>query len=197
MNAASDGTNKSPSPILWLYVFFRAHNVPLEVFLRKPGSVGRAYFGYAGLMSIFWMAVFTIYTSHTNSEARAMEIFFFAFLASAFYHAVTGALTRPRHLHSSYMGNSVIGVVWPWLLQKRGELWIKKYAEPAMLLILGLVMVHISTPIGSYLLFGVFTLRGAILLIERRDRLRTEAMNDAVIEQRYLHEMYKPYMEDR
>ncbi|WP_020474445.1 hypothetical protein [Zavarzinella formosa] len=194
MNPSStERQDKLPPLLVMLFLWFRTHAAPLELILRKPGTAGRAYFSWASFFSVFWVAVFAACVAVNDRQMHAMCVFWIAFMVMAFVHAIAGARARKRGYacHSGYMGDSWIGVIWPWLLRRKGGWWIKSCVEPVLMFFGSIPVFLLCPPLGLYMLVGAFALLGITGYIEERDKRMAEAMNDAVIEQRHLHDLYR------
>ncbi len=151
---------------------------PLEPWLRKPGTWGDRHVNHQMVMGWLFIPVFS--SLMYPRESQTAVIWFWGLtLWLLLVHRIRGWWLRWRGYrpHSRYMG-------WSWM--PGDEVNAKCRGEPLLALLSGLLLMHISKPLGMYLLLG-----GTALFISSRwqkagDDAKLRQMHDVHIDEEWL-----------
>ncbi len=163
----------------------RALASPVEVFLRK--RFGCRYFGVASLGGLVAVPMWMLFWP--QDDPRPIMGFWLLYLVMQLRARLESMwmMHRGNIMHSRYNGSSRLARVFP----KCSESTIKGGVEPAIVCIIGVLLMTVSEPLGSYLVVAGISLALTNSVIEAVDRVQAIEMHDAFIEQRALSERFR------
>jgi hypothetical protein len=146
----------------------------LEVFFRR--RFGPRYFGLHTVVALLGIPLWMLLWPRESASALLV---FWALFVIMILRARVESFFRGQGEHSRFNG-------YPWLaliLKRTPEWQIKGGAEPLLAFLMGVLLLPLSQPLGSYLMFAALAL-GACQAITRSVQLaRARDLNDALIEQ--------------
>lgn len=149
----------------------------MALFLHR--KFGSRYIGRNAAMGILVILVFAAVMPMPG--AWTMILFLVAYF-KAWIYARAGVLyrrfKRQENEHTRYSG-------WPYLmtvLPGWTELTVKRFIEPLLVVVVGVVLWFFVPGLGLYLVMAGVSLFISVELAEAYDRRRAEMMHDAVIE---------------
>jgi hypothetical protein len=161
----------------WLLLISRIGAVTVEVFLHK--GFGRRYIGLQALLAFVLIPLWSSFWP--EHDMRAQIIFmeaYFAMLVIARMGVICNWF-RGTQPHSYYSGTPHLCR----LLPKLSENTVKKFVEPGVLLLVGLIVSDVSEPFGKYLMFAGICLFLSIAIGDAWIQKRAMDARDALIEQ--------------
>lgn len=186
--------NAQPTPdhhrtlLAALHFVCRSLAATVEVFLHRSGSFGERYLGLqaaAGILCLFFYTAFWRY-----ADVRPVLGFMVVYLA-ALALARFGVMTRLRRggeqVHSFYTGA-------PRIMRFTGRLreeTVKRIVEPMLVLLIGVLTMPASEPLGTYLMLVSFALFAVCNLAAGFERTRALDMNDAFQDQHNVAERFR------
>jgi hypothetical protein len=159
-----------------------AHVTPLEVLFRVPGTVGSRYFGKEAFWAFLYIPLFVIFAGPEGRGQAGIILFWGLYLVLLFVHRASSQVrwNQGCREHSRYIGDSWFGSLN--LPGFKDDNHAKKVWEPIACIVLGLIALPFSPPLGWYFLIGTATLAVPMMIIERRDRQRQLDLQDSSIE---------------
>ena len=156
------------------YRLFHCHLSALAVFIRRD-------FGLEALGINAFIAGLMILLTYAATGDPAMKAFLVMWLVAQIVQRVRSFRNKRRgmRIHSRYAG-------YPWLAMRvpfvRSETVAVRFVEPLLCLTAGWVLMHLSRPLGGFVMLGCvsFFIRNNIDAEIQRVRLRQ--MDDARIE---------------
>lgn len=163
----------------------RVLSAPVEVFLRT--GFGSRYFGLPSLVAVFAIPLWMLFWP--GESGSGIMLFWSLYLLMQLRAWVESArmVARGEIVHTRYNG-------WPRLarcFRRHGEREIKGAAEPLVVFGIGIGLLPLSLPLGSYLMTASVALAVNHGLMEAVERARALEINDALIEQRSLSEKFR------
>lgn len=160
---------------------------PVEVFLRT--RFGRRYFGVPAAIGFFavpmWMLLWP------GEDATPIFVFWVLYLIMQGRARVESILMSSRGdlVHTRYNGRPRLARVF----KRAGERRLKAATEPLLVLAVGVFMLPISEPLGSYLITAGICLALVASVIETVERNRLMSMHDAWLEQQHHAECFRDF----
>jgi hypothetical protein len=161
----------------WVMLFLRSIAVTLQVFLhRKFGSRFIGSQGFVGLLVIVFFGAFIGVPGTTGLTAFLLAYLFACLVARAHIDARKrrGGDTE----HSMYSGWPLLMSVFP----RCSELKVKRFIEPAFVVIVAAAVMNFFPALGLYLLMAGGVLFTVVNYDEAEEQRRVQNMQDAVIE---------------
>jgi hypothetical protein len=156
-----------------LHLTLQVMAAPVEVWLRKPGTVGERYFGIAAFLSLLFMPMFFAAVEMPDPYGGAL-IFWCAYIVMLAVHRVA-RVGRKAEVHSHCMGESIFGY----------------NVEPVVCFLVGGLLCVVSIPVGLYVVCAAFAVSFESEFIKARDRAQVRALRDARIEQENLASQFR------
>lgn len=152
--------------------------VPVQVLMRKVGTVGGRYISPHFAIGIVWIVVFC---SLVDPGQHPAPVIFFAILTASM--TVLHWVKRDVKGHSQYCGDSGLGYG-----KSVYTLW-----EPLAFALAGWAVMasELSTALGFFMMGSGVASGFFHSHLDDRDRARIRTMNDAALEQRYSMELYR------
>jgi hypothetical protein len=152
--------------------------ITLTVFLHK--RFGRRYGGIPAAIGAVLIFLFAgLGAPHSPIPMLLFLAAYILMLAAARIERVQ-AEARGELRHSRYNGECRLARFFP----KMDEITIKRRVEPALVLVLGLVMVAFSPPLGCYLIVASAALAVSVTQVVEYERAKAMMAVDAMIEGR-------------
>ncbi|QYO62488.1 hypothetical protein [Leptolyngbya sp. 7M] len=158
---------------------------PVEVFLRT--KFGSNYFGMPSVVALLLVPMWALFWP--QESPAGICVFWLLFIAFQLRARIETfrMLARGEHVHTRYNG-------WPRLariFKRMPESRIKAGLEPLLVFAVGVLMMPLSQPLGSYLMVAAFALGMTHAVIDSVERARALEMNDAMIEQQALADRFR------
>jgi len=158
---------------------------PLEACLRT--EFGPKYFGFAALAALalmpLWMAFWP-----DKSSTPLTGFWIYVLLMFARARAESGRMLRDgTNVHSRSNGISRLSRWFP----RMAEAKVKAKVEPGFCFIMGILLMYLSEPLGSFVLIATVGLVLAQSTIDSVERARVMELNDALIEQQSIAERFR------
>ena len=150
---------------------------PVEVFLRT--RFGRRYFGvpaFLGFMAVpMWMLFWP------REDPTPIFVFWGLYILMQLRARIEGwiMVARGDIVHTRYNGRPRLARIFKNIHEHK----LKGFHEPALAIIVGMFMLAVSEPLGSFLMTSGFCLGLVNSVIESIERNRAMSMHDAWIEQ--------------
>jgi hypothetical protein len=166
----------------------RALAVTVEVFLHRSSTFGARYLGLQaaiGMILVFFFPVF--WPQHDATPLLYFLAAFVAMCAAARIATVRRRFRGEHEPHSYYSGA-------PRLLRqssRMSECSFKGVVEPAIVWLVGLMVMDWSEPLGSYLVCAGVALMISVGAAVLHERVRALDMNDALIEQKQVSDRWR------
>jgi len=167
----------------------RAMALSVEVFLHRTSTFGERYVGLqagAALLIIFFWPVLCEPGHNLDPLFGYLGLVFCMLLCIRARIALRRRRGGPQP-HSYYSGT-------PWLMRFTGrmsELKVKTEVEPFFVMIVGMLMVAVSPPLGGYLVMASLGLLITTKLAADYERKRALDMHDAHIAQRNVVDRFR------
>ncbi len=189
MSEQNQADNNSMKTALGIVNFVcRSLATSVEVFLHRSGSFGERYLGLQAAAAVLCIFGYTAFWPYT--DVRPVLGFMVAYIA-ALAVARVGVFVRRRRagpaVHSFYTGTPRL----TRLLGRASEFWIKRFVEPALVFIAGVLTLAANEPLGVYLMAASFALFASVNLAAEFVRTRALNMNDAFIDQSTVAEQFR------
>lgn len=157
----------------WLAFIAQTLAVSVEVVLRtRMGSRAIALRGLAAFFLIpLWMVFFP------GQEAGPLMWFWCLYVWGCVRQRVGSA--QGDLGHSRYSGESVLRRIFP----RCSELKVKGKIEPVFVVVIGLFLLPLNQPLGSFLIAAGIGLGASVGLGESVERAKVRELNDARIDQ--------------
>jgi hypothetical protein len=173
--------------VLWISGVFA---VGSQVFLHH--THGRQWPGMRGVYGLLAILFFTVF--FPNQDVTPLLDFLVAYIAACAVGRINVVARGGDALvHSQYNGRPRI----MWLLRFLREGTIKRLVEPLLVLVVGIVTLNLSRPLGAYLVlsgWGLFISTNAPEMYMRR---RVEELYDAMSEQQEISERLRQHLDKR
>jgi len=148
---------------------------------------------WAVLLIFVWAGFFAEY----DQGYQSMMVFLGLYVFASACHQLMAQWRYFRKIsnqeHSRYSGYPRLLKNFPWF----SEATIKLKVEPIFVLLVGLMLLLISIPLGLYLIVGSFCLNLSVSLVEIWYRKQAERMHDQMVEQQQLSERFRELREGR
>ncbi len=150
---------------------------PVEVVLRT--RFGRRYFGVTAFLGFLAIPMWMLFWP--EEDPRPILIFWGLHFVMQLRARIEGIIMVARGdlVHTRYNG-------WPRLarvFKNTHEHKLKANTEPALVMLIGLCLLPLSAPLGSYLVVSGISLGVVAGVIESVERNRALSMHDAWLEQ--------------
>lgn len=169
----------------WLAFLAQSLAFTVEVILHR--GFGARYFGLQVPAGIVVVLVYTLFWP--GWDLRPLLGFLAAVLLLCLIGRI-GSLARncsAEQWHSYYTGESRFSR----LLPRWSESAIKRFAEPAFVLLCGALMLQFDRPLGLYLMLAAAGLFVSVSLAAEGRRRRELDLHDAYLDQRQLAERFR------
>lgn len=168
-----------------LNAFARTFSMTVEVFLR--GGFGSRYLGMHAAGGIVLIPFWSVFWP--REDCRPLLGFLFAYLAMCFLARLGMGWRALRGVrsHTRYNGRPRLLRLCPWM----DEVRFKKQVEPVLVFTLGVLLLPLSQPLGSFLMVAAFALVVSVHMVDTYGRVRAMDMHDAFLEQRELAERFR------
>ncbi|MCK6486426.1 MAG: hypothetical protein HUU22_11045 [Phycisphaerae bacterium] len=169
----------------WIAFIAGVLAVSVEVFLRRSRTFGERYMGVQAALVILLVPIYCAWWG--GYDVRPLFYFLAAYLFMCLVIRIGGILERRRGgapQHSRYNGFPRLCRLFP----RVREVTVKSIIEPAVVFLVGVFMMPVSEPLGSYLMLASSGLLLSVNLLVGYERMRAMDMQDAAIEQRDLAE---------
>lgn len=160
----------------WLAFLAQVFAFCVEVLLRR--RMGSRAVGVRGLAAFFLIPMWIVF--FPGQDPVPLTWFWLLFVLGCLFQRVGSA--RGDLGHSRYSGEPILRRLLPWCSEVR----IKSLVEPVLVMAVGLVVLAMNEPLGSFLIAAGIGLGSSAVLSEAVDRARIRDLNDARIEQEYL-----------
>jgi hypothetical protein len=163
--------------------FGQLWSAPVEMWLRRPGTTGDRNNGLHLVLGVFWILLFGALCNRPKETAPVVWFFCLTLLV-LLIHRVAGIRRRSKgyRCHSRYTGQ-------PWFPGR--ELWVKQWAEPTLILFVGIAIAWVTQPLGAYLIGAAISQVVCTNYQIAAEEARIRALRDAQIEQLYLMERFR------
>lgn len=163
----------------------RSIAAPLEPFLRS--RFGSRYFGLPSLIGLFTILFWCVLWP--GEDPTPMVWFWWLFIAVQLLARLEsiGPAARARPVHTRYNGRPRVASVF----RKTPERTLKARHEPWLVIAIGLTVLGLSLPLGSYLIAAGFCLAVCAGVSEAAERAVALQLHDAWIEQQLLAERFR------
>lgn len=163
----------------------------IEVFIRA--NFGERYLGLQAAAVFLLVPIYCGVKQATDYGMMSLYLFIYLFLC--FVHRQTIRRRRRRGLscHSYYDGTPALWKLCPWC----SELTVKRYAEPAVVITSGLLLIPASEPVGMYLLIGGLCMGFSTGVCCVQQDVRLLDLNDSILDQQILAERLREVRGDR
>jgi hypothetical protein len=161
-----------------------------NVFLHR--NLGPRYMGLQAAAAVLLIPLWTVFWPH--DDCRPLLWFLLAYLAMCFFAriGICWRFLRGRHAHSRYDGTPRLLRLLPWM----GELRIKQFVEPALVFTIGVLLLPVSQPLGSYLMLVAFALFASVSTVQVYQRQRVMNLHDAFLDQREVVDGFRRMRDD-
>jgi hypothetical protein len=163
---------------------------PVETILHR--NFGPRHFGVPAAAAILLIPFWSVFWPH--DDCRPLLGFLLAYLVMCLF-ARLGIFwrgLRGRHAHSRYNGTPRICRLLPRL----DEVQIKLYVEPVLVFLAGVLLLAITPPLGSFLMFSAFGLFASVAMVEAYQRQRTMDLHDAYLDQHAFADSFRRVRQD-
>ncbi len=159
-------------------------SAPLEVMLRK--NFGKNYFGWPSFLALFAIPMWMLF--YPGEDPEPIMIFWCLFVLMQFRARIESGIrsARGKGGHTRYNGEPSLMRFFPKLTEKKA-----KATESLIVMLIGVFMLAVSEPLGTYLMASGFCLGLVGSMIESSERAKTEQMHDAWLEQEQLAERFR------
>ncbi|HEY4310170.1 MAG TPA: hypothetical protein VGN12_12025 [Pirellulales bacterium] len=159
--------------------------VSIEVFIRR--DFGGRYIGAQAVLAAVLIPGYC--QAWSPNDAFPMVCFYFLFLGAAIAKAIRGYLRmrRGQSDHTRYSGRPNVLTTFP----RQSDDKAKKYVEPMLVFIAGMVLLHLTPALALYLCVASACLHLSAWETEKWMRKRAWDMNDAVCEQQDIAERFR------
>jgi hypothetical protein len=179
--------NGSPSEtgdaMHWLLLICGSLAATCEVFLHK--GFGRRYGGICtaigALLILFYSALWP------GDEPRPMLWFLAGYVLACFFARIGAVGHLWNGSHSRYSGRPRIMRLLPFF----SENTIKRMIEPIVVFSIGVSLLPVTQPLGSYLILAAWGLFISTNAAEAQTRSRVQDLHDSVAEQRDIAERFR------
>ena len=168
-----------------LVAFLHVFATSIQVFLRY--DFGKRYLGVQAVLVLFFVPFFTLL--FPGYDLRPLLLLWPAYLGVCGIHRVRYLLgfSKTAGGHSFYNGRPLL----THLLPRLAESWIKRFSEPALVVLAGWMVSQVNVPLGAYLSVGGISLFVMENLLAIREEQQATDLNDAVIEQQLRAERFR------
>jgi len=160
-------------------------SLPLDLFLHE--DVGERYIGLAGAFSFVLLVVWPLF--FPASSPAPIYLLLFAFVIRSAVHNIISSrrLLRLEKLeYTRRSGTPLLARLVPHWSPARLA-WL----EPAAVLVLGMVVIWISKPLGTYLMLASMGIFGLLMVHKMHLANEMADMSDAAHLQRYKGELFR------
>lgn len=150
---------------------------PVEVFLRT--RFGRRYFGVPAFLGFLAIPMWMLFWP--DEDATPIFVFWVLYILMQLRARIESMVMAARGdtVHTRYNGYPRLARIF----KRTHEHKLKGGHEPALVVIVGVFMLAVSEPLGSFLMTSGFCLALVASVIESVERNRAMSMHDAWIEQ--------------
>ncbi len=158
---------------------------PVEVFLRT--RFGRRYFGVPAAIGLFAVPMWMFFW--TGEDATPIFVFWVLYLVMQGRARIESILMASRGdlVHTRYNGRPRM----ERFFRRAGERRVKAVHEPLLTIGIGVFILPVSEPLGSYLITAGICLALVASVIEGVERNRLMSMHDAWLEQQHHAERFR------
>lgn len=176
---------KMQSTVNWVQFACHTFSAPVEAWLRH--GFGQNYFGVSALFSLLLIPLWG--TFFPDSSLTPLFGFWWGYLAMMLVARIDmfRRWSRGEVEHTRYSGRSRLHRILP----RASELAVKGSIEPVFVLILGIGVLTLSEPLGSYLIAAGISMMVSVRIAIMDDRRRLQELSDAAIEQRQLAHQFR------
>lgn len=164
---------------------------PLEVCLRR--HFGPKYFGFAAVASLVLMPLWMAFWPDKSSDALNCFSLLVLFMFARARAESSRMLREGTNVHSRSNGISRLSRWFP----RMAEAKVKAKVEPAFCVIVGILLMYLSEPLGSFVLIATVGLVLAQSTIDSVERARVMELNDALIEQQSIAERFREMQQNQ
>lgn len=170
----------------WTSFIARTLATSMEVFLHR--GFGERYLGMQALAVVPAVFFFTAFwRGHDVSPLLMFVLFYLGMCAAARARMLRSRAAGGPQEHSGYNGQPWLMRFWPQLSEER----LKTTIEPALLLLIGLLVMPLNAPLGSYVMLGAVGMIVSVQMYLADQRARVLDMHDAHVEQQNVVEGFR------
>jgi hypothetical protein len=175
----------------WFVLAARVLASPLEVILRK--NFGSKYFGIPSAVALFTVPMWALFWPDASPVGLwVLWVLFIVMQLRARLESVR-MIAKGEVVHTRFNGSPRLASVFKRMPEQK----IKAGLEPLLVFIVGVLLMQVSPPLGSYLMVAAFSLGFNHSVIEAVERAQALEMNDALIEQQSVAERFRNMQRDR